>query len=152
MADSMELFKTVDLDGEQFIVKKFTAKQGLQVARFILSKATPIIPFLDGSEADENDDKSVMALLEVLNNISDSDVDSLVDKCLKCCYKSFPAGMQAVMDAAGNYGVDGVEYDMLKTVRLCIEAIKWGAADFFGEKGSALIAQGLQQIGFRPSL
>ena len=147
MAD--ELFKTVDIDGESFTIKKFTAKQGLQVARFIIAKAAPVIPYLDGSEHEDGEDKSVLALLEVLNSISDEEVDSLVDKCLKCCYKALPAGLQAVMDSAGNFGVDGVEYDMLKTVRLCIEAIKWGAADFFGEKGSALMAQGLAQAGFR---
>ena len=36
------------------------------------------------------------------------------------------------------YGVDDVEYDMGLTIRLCYEAIKWGAADFFGGKDSPL--------------
>lgn len=150
MAD--ELFKTVDIDGESFVVKKFTAKDGLKMARLILSKAAPIIPYLDGSEPEEGDDKAVLALLNVLNTISDADVDDIVNKCLKVCYKPLPAGLQAVIDEAGNYGVDGIEYDMLKTIALCVQAIKWGASDFFGEKGSALIATGLSQIGFKPSL
>ena len=149
MAD--ELFKTIDINGESFVVKKFTAKQGLNVARFILAKAAPLIPYLSEEESAEADDKAILALMNMLDDISDKDLDELVDKCLKCCYKNLPAGMQAVMDSAGNYGVDGVEYDLLKTVRLCFEAIRWGASAFFGEEGSLLIAQAFSRLGFKLS-
>ena len=62
----------------------------------------------------------------------------IIDKCLRVCYARLPAGLQPVIDETGNYGVEGVEYDMGLTLRLCFEAIKWGASDFFAGNGSLL--------------
>ena len=137
MAD--ELYKIVDIDGEQYSIQKFTAIAGLQIAKMIISKLTPLLPYLDGSE--EVPPEAIAQLMTAIGQMTDEDVENLVKKCLKCCYKQFPAGLQPVIDKTGNWGVEGVEYDIVKTCRLCIEAIKWGTSDFFGEKGSTLIAE-----------
>lgn len=134
------VFTSVKINDVEYSIKKFTAKEGLKMARFVLAKMAPILPLLGGktSKDDKDDDLIYSALSEVLNSMGDSDIDNLIDKCLRVCYVSFPAGLQAIIDETGHYGVDDVEYDMLLTIRLCFEAIKWGASDFFGEKGSAL--------------
>ena len=137
MAD--ELYKSVEIDGENYSIKKFTAIQGLQIAKMVISKFSPLLPYLDGS--DDVPPEAILQMMQAIGTMSDEDVENLVKKCLKCCYKQFPAGPQPVIDKMGNYGVDNVEFDLVKTCRLCIEAIKWGVSDFFGEKGSTLIAE-----------
>ena len=80
----------------------------------------------------------------VLENLDDKDMDLLIDKCLRVCSKMLPAGPEPVMDANGNYGIPEVEYDMALTIRLIVEAIRWGASDFFGGNGldlSSLMGQ-----------
>lgn len=134
-----ELYKAVEIDGERYSIKKFTAIAGLQIAKMILSKLTPMLPYLDGS--DEVPPEAMAEMMHNIGQMSDEDVENLVKKCLKCCYKVMPAGLQAVIDTTGHYGVEGVEYDLVLTCRLCIEAIKWGTSDFFGEKGSTLISE-----------
>ena len=134
-----ELYKSVEVNGEKYTIKKFTAIQGLQIAKMVISKFSPLLPYLDGNE--EVPPEAIMSLMTAIGSISDEDVENLVKKCLKSCYKQFPAGPQPIIDAMGNYGVADIEYDLVLTFRLCIEAIKWGTADFFGEKGSTLIAE-----------
>ena len=127
-----ELFKSVEIDGERYTIKKFTALTGLQIAKMIIAKAEPLVPVLEkGLDSDEVAD----AIFKMAENISDEDLRYLINKCLRNCYKALPAGLQPVIDNAGNYGVDGIEYNLKKTIRLCYEAISWGASDFFGEGG-----------------
>lgn len=130
------IFTNIEIDGVNYSIKKFTAKVGLKMARFVLAKMTPILPLLSSDANTE--DRLFSALSEILDSMSDADIDDLVDKCLRVCYVNLPAGLQAIIDETGHYGVDDIEYDMMLTLRLCFEAIKWGASDFFGEKGSAL--------------
>lgn len=130
------IFTNIEIDGVSYSIKKFTAKTGLKMARLVLSKMAPILPLLDQEASTE--DKLFSALSEVLDSMSDADIDDLVNKCLRVCYVTLPAGLQPIIDETGHYGVEDVEYDMVLTLRLCFEAIKWGASDFFGEKGSAL--------------
>lgn len=148
MAD--EIWKSVDIDGERYSVKKFTAVQGLQLVRFILAKFAPIIPVLQG-EGDMLSEEAAEQLMAALSTINDDEVESLVMRCLKNCYKILPAGPQAVVDATGHYGIEGIEYDILKTCKLCVEAMKWGCSGFFGEKGSAFVAQQMGQLSSQQS-
>ena len=137
MAD--ELYKVVDIDGEQFSIQKFTAITGLQIAKMVISRFSILLPYIDNSEGVPPE--ALLGMVDAIGRLTDEDVENLVKKCLKCCFKQYPAGPQPVIDKMGNYGVEGVEYDIVKTVRLCIEAIKWGTADFFGEKGLTLLRE-----------
>lgn len=145
------IYTRVTIGDQTFSIKKFTAKEGLKLARMVISKAAPLIPLLDtGNEgegkarnpkrdqANINEDQVYEAVGAVLDSMDDKDVDFLVDRCLRVCYLELPAGPAPVIDETGNYGVEDVEYDMSLTIRLIFEAIKWGAADFFGGKNSAL--------------
>lgn len=134
-----DLYKSITIGDETFVIKKFTAITGLQIAKLLITKAEPMIPMLEnGLEKEDNLDEMSDALVKLAESISDEELNTLVNKCLRYVYKQFPAGLQPVVDRTGNYGVDGVEYDLRKTVRLCYEAIVWGASDFFGESGSIL--------------
>lgn len=137
------IFKKVTIKDQEYVIQKFDSKTGLKLARLVMAKAQPLVPLLAAQEQDKSNgnaeakqaiiskDDTFKAVFAILGELKDEDIDALVDKCLRVCYVDLPAGRQAVMDEAGNYGVDGVEYDPVVTTMLCYEAIKWGAADFF---------------------
>lgn len=164
-----KLYTHVTIKEQDFCIKKFTAKTGLKIARMVIAKAAPLIPFLEkmstgkkpapaNGEAIEQPKEEPMTAEEeqrmydavgtLMESLSDEDMDTLVDHCMRVCYLNLPAGLQEVLDETGHYGVPDVEYDMMLTLRLCVEAIKWGASDFFGDKNSALS----QMIGRAGSL
>lgn len=129
-----DIFTKVTINDRVFLIQKFDAKTGLKLARLIVAKAAPIIPLIDTERAAASiaeDERVFKAVGDILGTLEDKDIDDLVDKCLRVCYEDLPAGKQAVIDETGHYGVEGVEYDLKLTIRLCFEAIKWGAADFF---------------------
>ena len=142
------IYNKVTINDQEYVIRKFDAMTGLKLARLVIAKAAPIIPRLDGGDDQTgakktaqdmaHDERIYTAVGEVLGTMSDSDIDDLVKKCLSVCFIDLPAGMQPIIDETGHYGVDDVEYDMGLTIRLCYEAIKWGAADFFGGKDSPL--------------
>lgn len=152
------LYTDVQVGESTYTIKRFDAKTGLKMARLVIAKAAPLIPLLDkitgGAEQPEtsgkkktkqnapvvnaDDEQIYNAVGVLLDNLSDNDLDEIIDKCLRVCYVRLPAGLQPVIDETGNYGVEGIEYDMGLTLRLCFEAIKWGAADFFAGNASLL--------------
>lgn len=155
---STDLYTNITIGEDTYSIKKFPAKTGLKLARLVIAKAAPLIPLLDTpkakadgtpkakAESAAQDDHVYEAVGTILDSLSDEDIDDLVDKCLRVCYLNLPAGLAPVIDEFGNYGVENVEYDMSLTIRLCFEAIKWGASDFFGGKNSTL-AQLMAQVG-----
>ena len=145
--DSQDLFKTVEIKGDTYRIQKFTAKDGLKLARLVLAKIAPLIPLLPekpdeaGTPGASMDDESIYKAVSVaLNGMEDNDVDYLTDKCLRVCCKMLPAGPTPIIDENGYYGIPEVEYDIELTIRLIVEAIKWGASDFFGGSGFDLKA------------
>lgn len=140
------IYKRVTINEQEYVIRKFDAMTGLKLARLVIAKAAPIIPLLDIDDDEEdakkaaqkiaNDDRIYTMVSEVLGTLSDTDIEDLVKKCLSVCSVELPAGPQPIIDETGHYGVDDVEYDIGLTIRLCYEAIKWGAADFFGGKNS----------------
>ena len=138
-----EIFTTVTIGERTFAIEKFDAKAGLKLARFVIAKLAPLIPMLNvgtdenGQEKEMSDEQLYDVVGMITENLSDDDIDSLVDKCLRVCYEILPAGRAAVIDETGHYGVEGVEYDPVLALRLCFEAIKWGASAFFDGKNLA---------------
>lgn len=122
-----DIYKKVEVNGKDYVITKFDARTGIKLARLILSKASGIL-----MSNGESEDELTKMLVSVIGNLSDDDIDSILDKCLKVCSLSLPAGNQPVMDKNGNYGVKELEYDIVSSLKLCIEAIKWGCMGFFG--------------------
>jgi len=130
-----DIYKTIQIDGETYSLRKFDAMTGLMVARLLLAKVAPLLPMLkDGGGLFE-------AIGTALGTLTDEEVAGLARKCLQCCSRLMPAGPQQLMDERGNYGVEGLEYDAPLVVKLCVEAVMWGATDFFGERASDLFRQ-----------
>lgn len=138
MADDIRTIVVVN--GEEYQVTKFTAVTGLQIARLVLAKFAPIIPLVSGKGNMGTED--MLAIVgSAIESVSDDDIEVLVKKCLRVCKKKLKSGHVACIDENGNYGIEGLEHDLITTIMLVVEAIKWGAGDFFGEKASALLQQ-----------
>lgn len=150
---STDNVKSVILNDREFLIRKFNAKAGLKMARFVLAKLAPLIPLLDnGNDTDdanlteeqkrakaEKDSERLYEIVGIITDkLSDDDIDYLVDHCLAVCSEKLAAGQASVLDETGNYGVAGVEDDPILTLMLCYHAIAWGASAFFGAKSSTL--------------
>ncbi len=139
------IYKTVTVNDELFVIRKFDARTGLKIARLMIAKAAPFLAMLEAGEggaeqaaiSENSSDRLYEMLGKFLGSLDDGDIDSLIGKCLRVVSKQLPAGLQPVMDETGYYGVEGVEYDLKLTLRLVYEALLWGASDFFGERGLA---------------
>ena len=146
---STDSIKTVTIDDRVFVIRKFDAKTGLKMARFIIAKMAPLIPMLDKiDEIEKTDTEGIYDLVStVIGNLDDKDIDYLVDRSLSVISENLPAGQARVLDDMGHYGVAGVEDDPILTLVLCYHAIAWGASAFFGGKNSNLIKKLLNKAG-----
>lgn len=170
---SADLYTNVTIEDRNFSIMKFDARTGLKMARLLLSKIAPLLPYIktdnEGGKADaekqeeaqavkalaaaftkkmdeENEESFYSAVALMLEKLDDDTIDYIIDKCLIHCYEILPAGPQPVLYPSGIYGVDGVKESFTLTVSLCYEAIKWGASGFFGGKNSGLL-QKLKELG-----
>lgn len=147
--------KNIEVDGRRFIVKKYTAMDGLKIAKLIMAKILPIfqdfIPLVQKMQTKRPDDKkeaeteavsdemlseitenlSLDTIAAALEKISDQDFDYIMKKSLQSISEVLPAGEEPVMHGNGSYGVEGIEYDPIIVLRLTCEAVMWGCGDFF---------------------
>lgn len=149
--------KNIEVEGRKFVVKKYTARDGLKVAKLILAKVIPIfqdfIPLIkkmtDSRKSplmlnnDKSDKKESEIISEVIDNfsldtiasaldkISGEDFDYIVTKSLQSISEVLPAGEAPVMYSNGEYGVENIEYDPILVLRLTCEAVMWSCGDFF---------------------
>ena len=128
-----EVFKYVQIGGEEYRSEKFAPVPGLQLARLTLAKLTPVAEMLTGGG-----EEILTALCAAVSSLTDEEVEALVTKCLRFCCKKKKLGWAACVDAAGNYGVAELAHDPVTALALCAEALKWGIGDFFGESASIL--------------
>lgn len=136
------LIKPVIINGKSYQIKKFDALTGLSIARLLLAKCMPLISVFGNTKESEVSDENLLdATSTLLESLTDEELRSIILKCLRYCYLSLPAGLQPVIDADGHYGDPDAEYDMMLTLKLCWEAIKLGASDFFDANGSDLKQQ-----------
>ena len=157
-----ELYTTVEIGGDTYRIQKFTARDGLKLARLVLAKIAPIVPLLPehpekpeaqqvkgadkqttkpkAADVDVDSKEFYSAVSLALDSLDDKDMDYLMDKCLRVCCKMLPAGPTPIIDEFGHYAIPEVEYDMTLTLQLVVSAIKWGASDFFAESGFDLKA------------
>ena len=129
-----EIYTQVTIDEGVYSIRKFDALTGLHIARLLLSKVAPLLPLLRGGASGAD----WASLGKLFAELTDEELTGLARKCLRHCSAMLPAGPQPLMDERGEYGIEGLEYDLSLVARLCYEAIKWGATDFFGAAPSAL--------------
>lgn len=133
-----DLYTMVTIGEDNYRIKKFTSINGLQIARLVVSKLAPLIPLIVSDSRNNGVEGMAEVIGEAIGTLEDKDIETLVKKCLRNCEKMLKLGPVRCIDENGNYGVEDLEYDIVITIQLVVEAIKWGAGDFFGEKASGL--------------
>lgn len=153
--------KNIEIEGRKFVVKKYTAMDGLKVAKLILAKVIPIfqdfVPLVtkissrkptvalnkDGADGTAKDSSAASEMLsEVVGNISLDTIASAIEKVsgedFDYIVTKSLQNISEVLPAGeapvysnGTYGVEGVEYDPILVLRLTCEAVMWSCGDFF---------------------
>lgn len=139
------IIKSVEVEGRKFLVSKYTAMDGLKIAKLLIAKLLPTfqdflpaLKQLKGSEtntervvSDLVENLSLETISNALDKVSEADFDYIVKKSLQCVSESLPGGNAPVIDGNGNYGILDIEYDPLLVMRLTCEAVMWGCSSFF---------------------
>ncbi len=152
--------KNVEIEGRRFVVKKYTAMDGLKIAKLILAKILPAFqdfvhlakdlkrntaktPLPMGGGEEMNDESNEITASEIIDNLSldtiaaaldkitGDDLDYIIKKSLQSVEECLPAGNNPVMYDNGFYGVADIEYDPLMVMRLTCEAVMWSCGSFF---------------------
>lgn len=140
--------KTIEVEERKFTVKKYTATDGLKIAKVLIAKILPVfqsfMPLIGEAQKGGASVESVLSKLgdylsldtisETLDKISPADFDYILQKSLQSAYEVLPAGDAQVMNDNGTYGVLDMEYDPLLVLRLVCEVVMWGIGDFFDGK------------------
>lgn len=149
--ESRIIEKAVEIEGHRYVIRKYTAMTGIKLAKLFIAKLLPLfqgfMPLLIDAVKNKTQGASVPLptelfdrldemlsldqIAETLDKMSEEDLEAVVHQSLMCVSEVLPAGNSPVMRPDGSYGVEGVEYDPLLTIRLVVEAVRWGLGDFF---------------------
>ena len=142
-----ETQKNVTVGDNTYIIRKMNAMEGAYFAVFATSKLIPAfqgIQSIMGAMAPKKKgakdadpavvmEKALGPIMEALKSLDKKDVDSLITTCMRHASLVLPAGAQPIMDAAGNWGVADIEYDLVLCLTLCYHVIRFNIEGFFGE-------------------
>lgn len=139
--------KYIEIENRKFCVSKYPAKDGLKTARLIIAKLLPVFESflspkaiaelrsmdLSGEELQTELFKylNIENITKALELISDDDFDVLVNRALRNTSEALPAGNAKILNENGAYGVEGIEYDYILTLRLVAESLIWSIGGFF---------------------
>jgi hypothetical protein len=148
--DRVKFINIADGEAERkFAVYKFDAQTGFYISLLLSSKFLPILDSFEmgsmiisafkNNNEEDNDGLTEKALSsfsfekisKALGGISKNDLKEIVTAALMNCHEILPAGQTPVLNENGTYGVDGIEFDYILTMRLVAEAIILSAGSFF---------------------
>lgn len=142
----MENFKDIVVDGRTFRLNKLDARKGSFMLMKLVKILTPLLKgvnvddIMSESEAIEGEKKEEKSFLDnisiedLANSLFDLEEDEFVfiqDNALKVVQEVLSARNAPVLDANGNYGVIGIEFDTMLLLNLTVQSIKFNVAGFF---------------------
>jgi len=141
------VIKNIELDGRAWQLRKFTAMDGIKLGKMIVGRLVPIVEGLikDGNidtaksitssltqiDGDLLENIPIGKISELLNQISDDDLDYIKNKCFCNISEMLGGGATQILSANGFYQIPDVEYDPQLFVMLLWEQLKFGLSDFF---------------------
>ena len=142
----------IETDGKKrtFIVKKFDARTGSYVIYTVLNRLLPSILEFAQPEARQKLTDGTEAVTEMATKVltsstlSEAEFLDLQNKCLRVCYEVLPAGNTPIITSTGQYGVIGLEDDLVTIFRLTLEALVFNLRGFFTGGGLTQAFQSLQ--------
>ena len=126
----LEVKKTIEIDGRQFILQTQPAASVYALLTEILTKGLPLN--LLGSALEQFIPASMLNMAGK-QTMTVEEMEKLQLEFMRCVSEILPGGPVAVVDERGNYQVEDLEYDMLLFGQLLTEMAKWQYADFFTE-------------------
>ena len=151
--------KTIMIGEESFIIRKLSVTEAFPILQLSLVQLLPAIGEMGKAEkktskpgepsalkAKGEDDgfsipdinSLIEILLPVLSGLTEEDYNTVIKLCLTHASKVLSAGPAPVMRKDGTYGVEGFEYDAMKTFKLVFEVIKYSIGVFFPENFQSL--------------
>lgn len=119
------IFKTVEIEGQAYRIKKMTAMMGSYYAVMLMSMLLPAGIAIGlrqaGAEVPETASKPM----------SRETFQQLQLDCLRLCEVDLPIGPTPVIHENGSWALPELEYDMMTTSALTVQALLWTFADFF---------------------
>ena len=146
-----ELYKSVEINGRKFRIKKFSARDG----SFIVLKVSALLaPMFEGMKWDklsnakkpEDVDTSQINIAQMfgkLTELKESDFSYLQGKCLRVCEEELKAGYTPVLADNGMFAVNGLDDDVLTVMALTVHALVFNLSGFFTGTGLGGLLNGL---------
>lgn len=118
--------KRMEIEGRQFIIRKFSAYVGSYVTFLLSSKLIPL--GLSGNMAD------MSSMLQNLSSIglSRAEFADLQKDCLEVCFEVVNGMEIPVLNENGSFRAIGLEEDFPTVVKLTVQAVAFNAQSFFG--------------------
>ena len=142
-----QVVRKVDGEERTFQIRKMNALNGSLLLKFCAEKLIPLFSgvqdMLSGADIEgkseeevvKNRTESVMTMIpQALASISDEELISFEERCLKTVDILMPAGWQPVM-IGKSFGVEELEYDPVTALLLCYDVLEFNLGSFFGGKG-----------------
>jgi hypothetical protein len=124
--EKREEYKTIELSGRKWRIGRFDALTGSYITFKILTQVLPM-----------GLDEALPNLPKSRSPMTKEDFTSLQEDCLKVCYELKDVnGVDApvpVMLTNGNWGVSGLEKDILTVIGLTAHTILFNVQSFFAE-------------------
>ena len=139
-----EVTHKVDDQEMTFRITKMNVLDGTYLMKVMLEKLLPAIKDLQailtadvkGTEQEviaKRTEQFVALIPSLLKTLEKEDLFELMKNCLQTVEVKMPAGWQKVM-MGNDFGVEGLEYDVITCLLLCYEVIEFNTGSFFGEK------------------
>lgn len=140
-----ENYKNIEINGREFRLNKIDARTGSYMLFKIIKILAPVFKDLDLSKTDDFSLEEINltdALAGVLD-LPEKEFRYIQDNCLKTVQEMLPMGPTSIIDKDGNYGVEGIEFDVALLMNLTIQSLVFIVSGFFGENPLGSILEGL---------
>jgi hypothetical protein len=146
-----ESYKSVDINGRKFRIKKFSAKDGSYIVLKVSALLAPMFEGvkwdkLAGAKKTEDVDASQINIAQMfgkLTELKESDFVYLQDKCLRVCEEELKAGYTPVLAENGTFAVNGLDEDVITVMALTVHALVFNLSGFFTGTGLGGLLSGL---------
>ena len=128
---SMDDYKSFDINGEEYRVKRFDAFTGMSVAKTVWKHTL-------GKELPKDITLENMFMVMAMQFMTNAELETVGKQAVKVCEKHLKAGWTAIVDKSGNYKIPELETDSAAIIVIMREAVLFGTSDFFTAMNSIL--------------
>lgn len=135
----MDNLKNITIDDESYVISKISAMDSFPLVHLMSTKLVPLATKLFTGNDKESDssiddvEQMIQILVPIAEKITEEEYQNNIKLCLTHAFKVMKAGNTPIMRKDGTYGVEGFEFDVIKTFKIVVEVIKHNVGVFFRE-------------------